>query len=47
MLFDVRSTSTKQHDFVDCRGSHRDNLGFGERMSEADADKAATAAAGV
>ncbi len=45
--FDVISTSTKQHDFVTCRGSHRDNLGIGERVSEAGADKAATAAAGV
>ncbi len=47
MSFNVGSTSTKQHGFVACRGSHRDNLGFGERVSEAGADKAATAAAGV
>ena len=43
----VATTSTKQHDFLTCRGSHRDHLGFGQRVSEAGADKAATAAAGV
>ncbi len=47
MSSNVRSASTKQHDFVACRGSHRDNLGFDEWVSEAGADKAATAAAGV
>jgi hypothetical protein len=49
MSFDVTNTLTTQHDFVTCRGSHRDNLGFGERISEAGggADKAAAAAAGV
>ncbi len=49
MSFNVTSTLTKQHDFVTCRGSHRDNLGFGERISEAGerTDKGATAAAGV
>ncbi len=45
--FNVRNTSTNQHGFVTCRGRHWDNLGFGSRVSQAGADKTATAAAGV